>query len=278
MKLLLKVHSERIARRRRATPEPSILPPSRDSSRININRQSVNANPSSCLTRNFLVIITLVCLVLIAGMIITYAELNKSIARALEQYESHTEHLIVERHQWEDGPKAGRALRKRLHKPIPYVLITHLDDQLAPCDSFQQCSIEMRNMLEAATSLNSDIACNFYVSMDGNIFVGRGWDIVNSYANHSICITLMGDYENLEPSIEQLKRLKLILDYGEQEKYLAADYKIIAQRQVKSTKSPGKKVIDEIENWKHYYKCGYGYIDKCGNELGMTEENWNGKQ
>lgn len=72
----------------------------------------------------------------------------------------------------------------------------------------------------------------FQVGGDGNVYVGRGWDTANAYANMSLAVCFMGDYGRYEPNDLQLSALDHLLTFGEKHRLLTEDYKIVAHRQV----------------------------------------------
>ncbi|EDW69686.1 peptidoglycan-recognition protein LA isoform X2 [Drosophila virilis] len=307
MKLLLKVHSERTARNRRtpertftASPAPRINSNSGSSSSSSSTssdagiggKRSRGSSRSRRLTRNTLLLSVLVLLVLITAIVIVYVELsrtrgelpNKSIYFG-NTYEDGTfpnlgnGHLVIERVQWGASDRS-RQLTMPLQRPIPYVLITHIGVQSIPCVNLYKCSIKMRTIQDSAIAEKNlpDIQSNFYVSDEGNIYVGRGWDWANTYANHTLAITFMGDYGRYQPTAKQLEGVQFLLAHAVANHKLDLDYKLVAQNQTKSSKSPGINVYREISKWPHFYGCNMEQAPKCGSELGMTAASWNGGQ
>ncbi|XP_032598800.1 peptidoglycan-recognition protein LA isoform X2 [Drosophila grimshawi] len=313
MKLLLKVHSERTARNRR-TPEriytaASAVPRINNNSTSNngsnnndnnsssssesfnsSNNRSRGSSRSKRLTRNTLLLALLVVLVLITAIVIVYVELSRT--RAAHElvpksiyfgntYEDGTfpnlgnGHLVIDRVQW-GASEGDRHLTVPLPSPIPYVLITHIGVQSQPCLNLYKCSIKMRTIQDSAKAEKKlpDIQSNFYVSNEGNIYVGRGWDWANTYANHTLAITFMGDYARYTPTPKQLEGVQFLLAHGVANRKLHVDYKLIAHNQTKTTKSPGINVYREISKWPHFYGCNMLQAPKCGSELGMTAASW----
>lgn len=70
------------------------------------------------------------------------------------------------------------------------------------------------------------------VSDEGNIYVGRGWDWANTYANHTLAITFMGDYGRYQPTAKQLEGVQFLLAHAVANHKLDLDYKLVAQNQV----------------------------------------------
>lgn len=72
----------------------------------------------------------------------------------------------------------------------------------------------------------------FKVSDEGNIYVGRGWDWANTYANNTLAITFMGDYGRYNTTAKQLDGVQFLLAHAVANRKLANDYKLVAQNQV----------------------------------------------
>ncbi|KAH8312973.1 hypothetical protein KR067_006569 [Drosophila pandora] len=258
----------------------------------NANR-SRDSSPSKRLTRNTILLITLIFLVLATGLIVLYVELNRPKPEVPSNkaiyfgntYDHDTfpnlgnGHLVIDREQW-GAAKTTPALTIPLKKPIPYVLITHIGVQSLPCENIYKCSIKMRTVQDSAIAEKSlpDIQSNFYVSEEGNIYVGRGWDWANTYANQTLAVTFMGDYGRFQPSAKQLEGVQFLLAHAVANGALEVDYKLVAQNQTRTSKSPGAYVYREIRKWPHFYGCGMDEGPACGVELGMKPESWDGKQ
>jgi len=75
--------------------------------------------------------------------------------------------------------------------------------------------------------------CFDQVSEEGNIYVGRGWDWANTYANQTLAITFMGDYGRFKPSAKQLEGVQFLLAHAVANRNVEVDYKLVAQNQVK---------------------------------------------
>ncbi|XP_017101245.2 peptidoglycan-recognition protein LA isoform X1 [Drosophila bipectinata] len=258
----------------------------------NANR-SRDSSPSKRLTRNTILLITLILLVLATGLIVLYVELNRPKPELPSNkaiyfgntYDHDTfpnlgnGHLVIDREQW-GAAKTTPALTIPLKRPIPYVLITHIGVQSLPCENIYKCSIKMRTIQDSAIAEKSlpDIQSNFYVSDEGNIYVGRGWDWANTYANQTLAVTFMGDYGRFQPSAKQLEGVQFLLAHAVANGALEVDYKLVAQNQTRTSKSPGAYVYREIRKWPHFYGCGMDDGPACGVELGMKPESWDAKQ
>lgn len=173
-------------------------------------------------------------------------------------------HLVIDRKQW-GAATISPANALSLKHPIPQIIITHIGVQSNPCDNVYNCSIKMRTIQDSSIAEKklNDLPANFYVSHDGYVYVGRGWNFQNAYTNHSLAICFMGDYIRFEPSDKQFDGVKYLLAYGVARSYITPDYLLIAHNQTKSTKSPGSYVYQEIVKWPHWYACGVHGKPKC---------------
>ncbi|KAM8710466.1 hypothetical protein ACLKA7_017135 [Drosophila subpalustris] len=293
MKLLLKVHGERTARNRR-TPERTYT--SSPASRINPNNTSNNSRKKSKrLTRNTILLGLLVLLVLIMAIIIVFLELNRTHVgemglanKAILFGNSYADgtfpnlgngHLIIDRDQWGSTDQPVN-LTRPLIGPVPYVLITHIGVQSKPCNTMYKCSIKMRTIQDSSIAEKHlpDISSNFYVSDEGNIYVGRSWEWANTYANNTLAIAFMGDYERYVPTKRQFEGVQHLLSHGVAMQILDVNYKMIALNQTRDSLSPGVNVYREIKKWSHFYHCDWKKGPKCGSELGMKDADWLGHQ
>lgn len=109
----------------------------------------------------------------------------------------------------------------------------------------------------ATATTHKDIGYNFLVGGNGVVFEGRGWDIVGVHTPNnnadSIGVALIGAFETVKPTDEQIRALKNLLEWGVSNGKLDKDYKLFAQRQLQATDSPGTMVMEVIESWPHYH-------------------------
>ncbi|XP_014203519.1 LOW QUALITY PROTEIN: peptidoglycan-recognition protein SA-like [Copidosoma floridanum] len=103
---------------------------------------------------------------------------------------------------------------------------------------------------------NADIGYSFMISSDGEVYVGRSWDIQGAntygYNRKSIGIAFIGTFLTTEPTDSQLDAAKRLLELGVKDNKLAKDYKLLAHCQVLSTESPGQKLYNIIQKWDHW--------------------------
>ncbi|XP_065361314.1 peptidoglycan-recognition protein SB1-like [Calliphora vicina] len=79
----------------------------------------------------------------------------------------------------------------------------------------------------------SDIAYNFLIAGDGNIYEGRGWGVQGThnpnYNNKSISIAFLGNLENSKPSNEMVQNAKDLIALAVSDGYLKENYIIRAR-------------------------------------------------
>ena len=105
-----------------------------------------------------------------------------------------------------------------------------------------------------------DIAYNFLVGGDGNVYEGRGWDVEGAHTfkfNHrSIGISFIGTFTNDKPTPEQLAAAQSLIQFGVKNGKISKDYKLFGHRQCIKTESPGQTLYQIIETWDHWSpKC-----------------------
>ncbi|KAM7357889.1 peptidoglycan recognition protein LA isoform 2-T2 [Cochliomyia hominivorax] len=284
MKLLLKVNSQK-TRQRHKYPQIGDSPSKPKIKRINQTRTTSSNIFSQKLTPASTLLTVLIVLVLIVAGIIIYVEVTREIPhQRLPQgpiffgnnYEHDTfpnlgnGHLVVDRLQWGASELANK-LTVPLEHPIPYVLITHIGVQSTPCYTIYKCSIKMRTIQDSAIAEKGlpDIQSNFYIGSDGYVYVGRGWNWANTYANNSLAITFMGDFGRYQPNDKQIEATQYLLAHAVTNKYIDLNYKLVAQNQTRTSRSPGANVYRIIKKWPHFYPCSMNDNPKCGSELGM---------
>ena len=100
------------------------------------------------------------------------------------------------------------------------------------------------------------IGYNFLVGGDGNIYEGRGWDVTGAhtrgYNAKSIGLSFIGDFTGKVPTDVQIEAAKALLEQGVKDGKLTANYKILGQRQVMPTLSPGSQLYNIIKTWSHW--------------------------
>lgn len=113
---------------------------------------------------------------------------------------------------------------------------------------FQQFHVESRKW--------KDIAYNFMIGGDGNVYEGRGFNYLGHHThNHNkraISIAIVGCYMNTLPSAASIELCKKLIAKGVEDGHIADDYKLIGHCQSTMTESPGRMLFEEIKTWPHW--------------------------
>uniref|UniRef100_A0A0R3NWU8 Uncharacterized protein n=1 Tax=Drosophila pseudoobscura pseudoobscura TaxID=46245 RepID=A0A0R3NWU8_DROPS len=103
----------------------------------------------------------------------------------------------------------------------------------------------------------NDIAYNFLIGCDGNIYEGRGWRTVGAhtlgYNKIALGISFIGCFMRELPTTDALNMCRNLLARGVEDGHIASDYRLICHCQCNSTESPGRRLYEEIQAWPHFY-------------------------
>ena len=142
--------------------------------------------------------------------------------------------------------------------PPRYVMVSHTVS--SPCIEERFCKNVVLGI--QANHLGQgfgDIGYNFLIGGDGFIYEGRGWGVIGAHTllfnSYSIGVAFIGNYVVEKPSKKQLDAFQFLLDAGVELGKLDPEYKILFQRQVTATESPGGSLIDILKNWSHWSVC-----------------------
>ncbi|XP_044278717.1 peptidoglycan recognition protein 3-like [Varanus komodoensis] len=137
-----------------------------------------------------------------------------------------------------------------------YVIIIHTAG--TSCETQVECSRETRGVQDYHLKIKRwcDIAYNFLIGEDGNVYEGRGWRSEGShtygYNDLSLGIAFIGSFTERSPNPAAWKALKCLLDFSVKIGYLDPYYLITAHSDISSTISPGEPVRAEIAKWPNY--------------------------
>ncbi|CAD7092431.1 unnamed protein product [Hermetia illucens] len=160
----------------------------------------------------------------------------------------------VTREEW--GAKPAKLVEK-FRGPSPYVIIHH-SYQPGACFTTDDCKAAMRSMQEFHQIGRgwNDIGYTFAIGGDGNIYEGRGFNVVGAHApgynNRSVGICVIGDWRFKLPPPNMLEAVHNLIDYGVSKEFIAKDFKLLGHRQVRDTECPGDRLFDEITTWPHW--------------------------
>lgn len=102
----------------------------------------------------------------------------------------------------------------------------------------------------------ADIGYNFSVGCDGLVYVGRGWNIqgahTKGYNETTICIALIGMFDEEPPSEKQLNSVQILLEKGVKMNFLSENYQLYGHCQLRKFNSPGHAAFEIIKKWEHW--------------------------
>ncbi|XP_004530826.1 peptidoglycan-recognition protein LC isoform X2 [Ceratitis capitata] len=163
---------------------------------------------------------------------------------------------IVPRDAWLAQPPSAEpvALATPVGKVI--VLSTRTDD----CETQAMCvyRVRMTQTLNIESQNHDDIIYNFLIGGDGNVYEGRGWDVVGAhlrgYNSDSISFAYIGTFNKQKPSDKQMDVTKLLLDEGVRLGKLKNDYKIYGAYMLDPTSTDAKadQLYNSFKGWPHW--------------------------
>ncbi|XP_034480592.1 peptidoglycan-recognition protein LF [Drosophila innubila] len=160
---------------------------------------------------------------------------------------------ILDRSEWLGEPPSRV---ETLIAPISHVIIHHTATE--GCEREEECIYRMR-MIQTFHMKSmgfTDIAYNFLVGGDGQVYVGRGWQAqgqhVRGYGAVSISIAFIGTFISVPPKKKQLWAARRLMEEGVRLHKLDTDYHIYAHRQLSATESPGEKLFELMKLWPRW--------------------------
>lgn len=158
-------------------------------------------------------------------------------------------HQMLSRKYWSGKePKCY----KNITPPVDMVIIKHTGG--FTCNTFTICAGKVRTIygVNLADDGLCDIYCNFLIGGDGNIYVGRGWDVQNEQRDRTIDIVFMGSFDSDVFTDTMAEAALLLIDYGVNTGKLVQDYIIVNHNQTTNKRSPGRNVFEKVVKWPHY--------------------------
>lgn len=164
-------------------------------------------------------------------------------------------HRLINRDEWGGRPPEST---RPLTPPVQYVIISHSAGIF--CSTTLECAPIVRDIqtLHVAQNGSPDIGYNFLIGGDGNIYVGRGWNVRNFHMDSSIGICFLGNYVFDSLTKSMIEAAQMLLERGLTANILSKEYKLVGHNQTYVTMSPGENVYKVIKEWKHFYP---GQID-----------------
>ncbi|EDX16292.1 peptidoglycan-recognition protein LE [Drosophila simulans] len=144
-----------------------------------------------------------------------------------------------------------------LQLPVKYVVILHTATESSEKRAINVRLIRDMQCFHIESRGWNDIAYNFLVGCDGNIYEGRGWQTVGAhtlgYNRISLGISFIGCFMKELPTADALNMCRNLLARGVEDGHISTDYRLICHCQCNSTESPGRRLYEEIQTWPHFY-------------------------
>ncbi|KAJ8664831.1 hypothetical protein QAD02_006493 [Eretmocerus hayati] len=163
--------------------------------------------------------------------------------------------ILVSRKEWGAlNPK--RAPGNLTISPPKWVVFSHT--ATPPCFIEKDCLVQVKLIQKLCVESKGwgNVGFNFLVGGDGNVYEGLGWGVEGArtkpFNPKSLGIALIGDFQNMRPTDAQLDATKKFLEYAVEQNQLDPNYKIIVQRQVIVTNSPGRMAYQIIRTWDRW--------------------------
>ncbi|XP_072386963.1 peptidoglycan-recognition protein LA-like isoform X4 [Diabrotica undecimpunctata] len=207
-----------------------------------------------CTLRIYLIGVLLVFLVSAAAVILVFV-LRKNAQDQIPSEDeivklTNSSHRLIPKETWGGRPAIGPM--KELKSPVGLVVLRHTAG--GNCSNFNSCAKKMQTLQSIDMSDNNlpDIYFNFAVAGDGDVYYGRGWNILPASGEKRIEIVFLGNFAIDPFTPTMFEATEVLLNYGFVNKYLSEDYKLIAHNQLENTVSPGKHVMAVIDKLPHY--------------------------
>lgn len=165
------------------------------------------------------------------------------------------EHMFIKREGWGARPAKGY-----VNHTTPWKIVVIRDTMRNFCLEMSTCIIETQNIQGEHLYKNfTDIAYNFLIGGDGNIYEGRGWNVTSKFSNATLDIAFHGNYQYDYPYPLIIRATDILITQGVYFKYLTEDYVIICQNQTKCDRT--EEICPKVKTWKHYDNRTYDLDD-----------------
>ncbi|XP_070499680.1 uncharacterized protein [Chironomus tepperi] len=186
---------------------------------------------------------------------------TSTVIRTTISYPTVPSYLVL-RHAWGADPPKSNSI-PMLKLPIERIIIGHTLG--ASCMNEVDCISAVKSIQTQDPSLD-DIAFNFLIGGDNNIYEGRGFYYqgqhtqnvdATEYNSIGICIAFIGDYSTEEPTESQINLLNNFIRTFIEYEIIAEDHIVVSQDDLKyfETKASAlNRVVATIENFRPLYK------------------------
>jgi hypothetical protein len=154
----------------------------------------------------------------------------------------------------------------KLKLPIERIIITHTSGET--CLDEEHCKALVKSFQKTKPPLK-DIAFNFLIGGDGNIYEGRGLElegehtsIVNttSYNDIGICLAFIGNFTSTELSEAQKRAFEGFLEHFVDGLQISTDYKLFLRDQLLRVDDFARALYETVKHWKNFYEGLIGVL------------------
>lgn len=156
---------------------------------------------------------------------------------------------IVNRSFWLAEPPTDK---NPLSLPVPNVIL--LETSSSSCHDKPACVLLVRHTQTNHKEGHSkwDIGYNFLIGGDGNVYQGRGWDVIGSHTfdwdDKSLGIAFLGTFKKKTPTDVQIEVAKKLIKAGVQMGYIKKDYNLYGGTDI------GESLEKMLSTWEHWAK------------------------
>ncbi|XP_030570295.1 peptidoglycan-recognition protein LC isoform X6 [Drosophila novamexicana] len=142
--------------------------------------------------------------------------------------------------------------------PVPMVILLPTNSE--NCSTQAQCVFRVRFLqtFDIESQQKDDISFNFLIGGDGNVYVGRGWDVVGAhmhgYNTRSLSLAYIGSFRHQRPSSKQLSVTHLLLERGVELGKISSNYKLVGASTLEPTITEynAELLYQSFANWTHW--------------------------
>ncbi|XP_064544481.1 peptidoglycan-recognition protein LC isoform X3 [Drosophila montana] len=142
--------------------------------------------------------------------------------------------------------------------PVPMVILLPTNSE--NCSTQAQCVFRVRFLqtFDIESQQRDDISFNFLIGGDGNVYVGRGWDVVGAhmhgYNTRSLSLAYIGSFRHQRPSSKQLSVTHLLLERGVELGKISSNYKLVGASTLEPTITEynAELLYQSFANWTHW--------------------------
>lgn len=100
-----------------------------------------------------------------------------------------------------------------------------------------------------------DIGYNFLIGCDGEVYEGRGFEVVGAHTHTvdktSIGIAFIGNFMEIAPPSVSLEKCKALLKMGVDSGFIVPNYQVFGQSDFQAHDSPGRMLYNQMLRLKN---------------------------